>query len=173
MAITRQQKEEIIAQTAERLESKKMAVLTDFRGLSAEDATALRKKLGENEIDYKVIKISLLSLASKKLNLGLPIEEFKNHPLAIAFGQDEVATAKIVRQFSKEHEALKIIGGILEKVYIPASQIETLALLPSREELYAKVVGSLAAPLSGMVNVLQGNLRNLVYILSAYQKQRS
>ena len=85
--------------------------------------------------------------------------------MVLGFG-DEVSPAKIPYQFSLGNENLKILGGFFEDKFRSAEEIIALAKIPSKQELFAKVVGSISSPISGFVNVLQGNIRNLVYALS-------
>ena len=88
--------------------------------------------------------------------------------------EDEVVPAKIVDEFKKTHEEqINFIGGVLENNFLSAEKIQELAKLPSKQELYAKIVGSLNAPISGFVNVLAGNMRNLVYVLKAIEEKKS
>jgi len=90
----------------------------------------------------------------------------------VAFGyQDEVAPAKILNDFAKNNEHLKILGGILENKFIDKMSVISLAKLPSKQELLGQLVGTIAAPMSGMLNVLQGNLRGLVRVLSIINNQ--
>lgn len=99
--------------------------------------------------------------------------EKQSGPLAVAFGyEDEVAPAKLCWQFAKKNKALEITGGILEKDILTKEEIENLAKLPGKDELIAKVVGSIGAPISGFVNVLAGNLRGLVGVLGAIKDQK-
>ena len=93
---------------------------------------------------------------------------------ALAFGyEDEVEPNRIVYQFKKENDKLEILGAIVDHEFVDAESVKSLALMPSREELYAKVVGSIAAPISGFINVLTGNLRGLVSVLKQYQEQET
>ena len=88
--------------------------------------------------------------------------------VGVAFGiEDEVAPARIIQQFSKDHEALQAFGGVLENSFVGQEKVIELSKLPSREELLAKVVATMNAPVTGFVNALAGNLRNLVYVLQA------
>ena len=116
-----------------------------------------------------------MNLAIK--NIGIKdIEAIKfDGKAAIIFGYgDEVSPAKIISQFQKNAEdKIEFIGGILENAFIKAETISELAKLPSKTELYAKIVGSINAPVSGFVNALAGNLRNLVYILKAVEENKN
>ncbi|MFA7253444.1 MAG: 50S ribosomal protein L10 [Patescibacteria group bacterium] len=172
MAKTREKKEELIARLEEEISGAKAAVLVDYKGLKVKETEDLRNALREKGISFNVAKNSLVKIALKKN--GITFEEgiFKK-PIAIAFGKnDEVAAAKEIDLFAKKHEAMEILGGILEKKMIDAEMVKKLASLPSREELLAKMVGSIASPLSGMVNVLAGNLRGLVNVLKAVNNKQ-
>jgi large subunit ribosomal protein L10 len=86
---------------------------------------------------------------------------------------DEVAPAQIIATFAKTHDVMTIFGGILEGKYIDAIKVTELSKLPSKEQLYAQLVGTLNAPISGFVNVLAGNLRGLVQVLNAIKEQKA
>jgi large subunit ribosomal protein L10 len=174
MAITKEKKIELINDIVGKLQKSKAVVFTDYRGLTVEDLDEVRTKLRLEGVDFKVIKNTLFRKAVIEAGLEMDFTALSGHPIAAAFSyDDEVAPAKITYEFSKKNENLEIIGGILEGKEINAISIKSLAKLPGREELYAKIVGSLAAPMSGMVNVLSGNLRGLVNVLSAYKEQQS
>lgn len=173
MALTREQKTQQIDELASSITEAKAIVFTEYRGLNMKDNQKLRVKLRESGIDYKVVKATLLNLALKKHKIEVPANVM-DKPLAVAIGfEDEVAPAKLVNDSTKEIEPLKILGGLVNGVYCDANQIKQLALLPSREQLYGKLVGTLAAPMNGLVGVLSGNLRSLVAILSQYQAKQS
>lgn len=160
------EKEDLVQDIRRRLTSFQVAVLTEYRGLTANEMADLRRGLREAGIDFKIFKNTLARIAAKECNLE-ELEEFLTGPTAIAFGFDNPeAAAKIVASFSREHEALKIKGGILSGEVIPATTIKTLASLPSREELLAKLAGSLNAPIYRLVNVLSSPIRGFVNILN-------
>ena len=173
MAKTRKEKENIVSKLSEELELAKSAVVFNYKGLSVSETEKLRAELRKNEVAFSIVKNSLLKIAldNKKIEID---QALLDQPLAVAFGMiDEVSAAKGVNTFAKEHEAIEILGGIYQNGYISKEKVLVLANLPSKEELYAKVVGCLAAPMSGMVNVLCGNLRGLVNVLLQYRDQRS
>jgi len=170
MAKTRSQKEEQLVRLNDQFGSKK-AVFVDYQGLSVKEIENLRNSLEEKGVKFVVVKNTLAKIALK--NAGIEVaDELLKKPVAVAFADDEVTPSKEIKNFAKLHEKLEILGGVIEKAYVPALTIEALALLPSREELYAKVVGSIAAPISGMVNVLAGNIRGLINVLSQYQESK-
>jgi len=173
MAITRKKKEELIEAIADKLGKSKAAVFTDYKGLTVEEINEVRSNLREKGIEFKVIKNTLFGLAVKKANLDIDAKELANHPVAVAFGyDDEVAPAKVVFNFAKDHESLEIIGGILEGRSIDAGSVKNLAQMPSREELIAKMIGSMNAPVSNFVGVMHANLRNIVGVLNAIKEQK-
>jgi large subunit ribosomal protein L10 len=168
MAISKDKKEVLVAELTEKLSGSKAVVFTDFRGLTVEELEEVRNKLRAEGISFKVVKNTLFHIAAKNAGLELTEEATGGRPVAVAFGAgDEVAPAKITNEFAKKNDKFAIIGGILEGKQITDIAVKSLANMPSREELYAKIVGSIASPMSGMVNVLSGNLRGLVNVLNA------
>lgn len=174
MALTREEKTQQIESLVENIDKSKAVIFTEYRGINMKDNQILRVKLRESGIDFKVIKATLLAIALKNKKINVP-DDIMNKPLAIAFGyEDEVMPAKLVASSTKQIESLKILGGLINKEFFDASQIAKLAILPGREELYGKLVGTISGPMNGLVGVLNGNLRGLVSVLSQYQaKQKS
>ena len=174
MPKTRKEKEEIVKDIVEDLNKAKSLVLTDYQGLTVNDIQELRNKIQEKDGDYKVIKNNLFQKALEKSDLkDIKVEEIEG-PLALGFGfADEVLTAKEIYTFAKEKELPKISGSILEGKYLDEKETVALAKLPSKEELLARVVGSINAPVSGFVNVLAGNLRGLVSVLNNVKEAKN
>lgn len=171
MAI-REEKVKAVEELKDRFSRSKTAVLTDYRGLNVADITELRKKLREKGVEFKVVKNTLTRIALKDFSYNL--DEFLEGPTAIAFSyQDPVAPAKVLIDFAKNHKELEIKAGVVEGKVGGKDMIESLAKIPSREELLAKAVGSIQSPLYGIVGVLQGPLRNLVYTLQAIQDKKA
>jgi large subunit ribosomal protein L10 len=173
MAKSKQQKQEIIKNLIEKLKKAKSLVFVNFDGLTVKEVEELRAKFREENIDYLVIKKTLARLAFKEAGLDVDPKSLEKG-VAIAFGyDDEVAPARIIETFAKKHKALKSIGGVLENKFVDDAKIVELSKLPSKQELLAKVIGSINAPLSGFVNVLAGNLRGLVQVLNAIKESKS
>ena len=174
MPKTREQKKEILSDLADKIKKAKSVVFAKFDKLGVKESEDLKKELRAEKSEYYVSKKTLLNLAFKELKLeGFDARKFKGQVAAIFGFGDEVAPAKIVGKFAKEHEEkIEFSGGILENKFLSAAEVAELAGLPSKNELYAKVVGSLNAPISGFVNVLAGNLRNLVYVLKAIEGKK-
>lgn len=165
MVLTRQQKTQQIQNLTEHLKQDKAVVLVNFQGLKVNEVGELRRKLREENNPYQVVKNTLLKIALKNAQREVA-ENLLDQPLALVFSpDDEIAPSKIIYNFQKEHESLKIVGGLFEGQFVGEDVIKNLAMLPSREELYAKLVGSLATPISGFVSVLRGNLWGIVSVL--------
>lgn len=169
MAKTRRQKKHILTDLTDKIAKAKSLVFASFNALGVKDNEALRNQLRAENSEYYVAKKTLLNLALQEAKLeGIDAKNFSGQ-LAVAFGyEDEVAPAKVIAKFAKEFpDKIEFVGGILENRFIEPAQVQNLAALPSKQELYAQVVGSINAPVSGFVNALAGNLRNLVYVLNA------
>lgn len=173
MAKTKEQKEKLLIDLDDKIARMKSAVIVDYKGLKVKETEELRNLLREKGVEFNVSKNSLTKIALKRNGIEFSDETFKK-PVAIAFAmQDEVAPAKEITLFAKKNEAIEILGGILEKKYIDEAMVKTLASLPAREQLLGQVVGTIAAPLSGMVNVLAGNIRGLVNVLNGYKEKQA
>lgn len=174
MAKTREQKEADVKALAEAFSGSKIAVMTDYRGLDVPAISDLRSKLRESDISYKVTKNTLVKVAIAQTELKDTDTTVFTGPMAIAFGQDEAQTCKIIADFAKENESLEIIGAFDESgKMLSREEVMVLAKLPSREVLTAQVVGTIAAPLSGFVRVLNGNITQLLYALNAIQESKT
>ena len=174
MANTREQKEQTVSDLTTAFKSSKLAVLTDYRGLNVPAISELRSNLREVGISYTVAKNTLVKIALAAAEKNVDDTSVFAGPVGIAFGEDEVEAARIVYEFSKTNGALEILGAIDEdgKV-LSKEEVMALALLPSREQLLGQVVGTIAAPLSGLVRVLNGNVTGLVYALSAIAEKKT
>ena len=173
MPKTRQQKEEVLQNLVNNLKNAKATTLAHFRAISVKLDQGLRKDLRANKISYSIVKKTLLRKALKLLKYPTDIVNDIDGNIAIAISpEDEVAGAKILNKFSQENETMKIIGGILENNWIDEAKIKALAKLPSKDELIAKTVGTIKAPLSGFINILAGNARSLVNVLNAIKNTK-
>lgn len=170
-------KQAIVAELKDQLTSAKGVVLTGYKGLTVAQDTELRRELREAGVSYHVVKNTMLRLAAKEAG----IEGFDEHlegTTAFAFSaEDAVAPAKVICEFIKnnkldENEVLAVKVGTVDGKVIDANEVKALAALPSREELIAKALGSMNAPISNTVNVLQGIIRNAVYVLEAVRAQK-
>lgn len=174
MAKSRDQKQQELSRLTDRFGRMKVAVFTTTGGLKVKDVTDLRNQLRKEGIDYTVAKKTLVNRALKDAKVESVDVSGIMTSFSIAFGyEDEISPAKFLAQFAKTHESVQFLGGILNGVFVDADQMKALSKLPTRDELRARVVGSMAAPLSGFVNVLAGNLRGLVRVLDAVRNQKA
>lgn len=167
MAKTRKQKEEALASLNAKLKGAKSVVFASYTGLKVVEMEELRKELRKQNITLDVAKKTLLKKALAEQNLKDIEIDAMDSGVAMISGADEVYPAKIVNDFAKKHEVVRFFGGIMENKFINIEQIKSLAALPSKDELLAKMVGSIKAPISGLANVLAGNIRGLMNVLKA------
>lgn len=166
-------KKAIVAELTEKVANSKTVVLVDYRGLTVEQDTELRSALRKAGVKYEVVKNTLTRFAMNN-NGYSEIDTFLNGPTAIAYSyEDVVAPAKVIAEFAKKFEHLQIKVGIVEGKVFNESEINKLAELPSREELIAKALAGFNAPITGFVNVLNGNLRGLVVALNAIAEKKA
>jgi large subunit ribosomal protein L10 len=168
---TKEQKKSIIDTLAERLKNSKAIVFSDYKGLMVKDMMALRKELNREGADLKVAKKTLINLAFKKAGMEFDALKMEGQLAVATSEKDEVVAAKIIAAVSKNNENLKIRGGFLGNQEMSADEVMALAKLPSKQELLAKLVGTINAPVSGFVNVLAGNIRGFVQVLKAISEK--
>jgi len=162
-----QQKQEAVTALAEKMKNSVAGVLVDYKGINVENDTKLRKELREAGVEYTVIKNSILRRASEEANL----EDLKANltgSTALALSEtDAVAAAKILEKYAASSRgAFTIKAGFVEGGVLDVAGVEALAKLPAREELVAMTLRGFNAPISGFVNVLNGNIRGLVIALN-------
>lgn len=148
-------KKPIVDEISELLKDAKSAVLVDYRGLTVEQDTALRKQLREAGVVYKVYKNTMINFAVK----GTEFEELSKHlegPTAIAVSnEDATAPARVLYNFAKDAEALELKAGVVEGTYYDADGIKLIATIPSREELLSKFLGSIQSPITNFARVIK------------------
>ena len=171
MVLTKERKAQSIDELRDLFSNSKASIASNYSGLSGVELTELRKSLSQKGIRLIVTKNTLVRKVLDELKLDVN-REILDKPVIFAFGEDEVEVCKKVFEFSKAHQNLEILGGIVEKEQTDAAKIKVLALLPGREELQGKLVGILAAPTYGLVNVLHGNIRGLVSVISQYKNNK-
>jgi large subunit ribosomal protein L10 len=161
-----------IAEIKERLTRAKSMVIAEYRGLNVQEITDLRRKSREAGVEYRVLKNTLTARAAREVDIH-GLEPYLEGPNAFAFGYDDPVTpAKVLAEFAKVHDELVIKGGYLTGKVIDAQAVKALADLPSREVLLSQLLRGMQGPISGLANVLQGTIRNLVYALEAVRKQK-
>ncbi len=170
-------KYDIVAQLKERMEGAKAIVLVDYKGISVEQVNQLRNKYREAKVDYLVQKNTLVKIALNDLGIT-ELDEYLQGPTALAICKDEeVAPAKVLVKFIKdvmeEAQFPSFKAGFVAGQVFNQAQLLELAKLPSREEMLARILGSLNAPLSNFMNVSLGVARKLVYALDAVAKTKA
>lgn len=173
MPKTRSEKEQIVAELSEKMSRMKSAVFTQVSGYTMEDANTLRSKGAAEGVELFVAKKTLLARALEANGFTASQDDFEGSILTAVGYNDEIAAAKLMAQFAKDRDGIQIVAGVLEGRMVDGAAVKQLATLPSREELLAKLVGSINAPVSGFVNVLAGNLRNMVQVLNAIKEAKA
>lgn len=145
-----EEKQEKVGELAKKLEGAQSFVLADFRGLTVGQDTALRKAMREAGVEYKVIKNTIISFAIKDSKLSA-LQKYLSGPTAIAISsKDAIAPSRLLAKFAKDYDKLEIKGGAVEGNVIDVDGVKDLASTPSREELLARLIGSLQGPLYGL-----------------------
>jgi len=173
MAKTKEEKKKILEDLKEEFKKQKTMVLVNFTGLKVKDFFELRKRLKPANSRIKVIKKTLLNLVLKEFSpdFSQKLAQFEAQ-IAIVFGfEDEIAPAKILHRFSLENPNLKILAGYFDKKFREKEEVITLAQLPTKNELLARLVGNLSAPVSNFINVLEGNIKGLIYLISRIKSE--
>lgn len=173
MAKSRQAKSVESKRLATSFKEAKGVVFVDYKGLTMKADTNLRRKVRAAGVQYVVAKKTLIDLAAKEAGLDVGARALKGN-VAVAFGMnDEVSAAQVMAGFSKENEAMKILGGVLEGKSIDAAQVKALAALPSKQQLLGALAGVLNAPLTGLVSALAGVPRGFVTALHGVQEKKA
>ncbi|QEK11157.1 50S ribosomal protein L10 [Crassaminicella thermophila] len=148
-------KKQIVEEIKEKFSKAQSAVIVDYRGLTVEEVTELRKQMREAGVEYKIYKNTLMRLAVKDTDFESLTADLTG-PNAVAFGyEDPVTPARILNDFAKEHKALELKSGVVEGQYYDIETIKQIAEIPSREVLLAKFLGSIKSPLSNLAYLLQ------------------
>lgn len=148
------------------------AILTDYRGLSVGELVTLRAKLREAGAEYRVVKNRLVARAAGALGIA-GLDPYLEGPTAVAISrEDPIAPAKALQDFIRQMRKLEVKAALVEGRVITADQVKALAELPGKPQMRARVLGALQAPMAGMVGVLSGLQRSVVYALDQLRKQR-
>ena len=168
----KEQKAEQVDEIAERLKRAKVAVLTDYRGLTVSQLHDLRTRLRGGEVEYRVVKNTLARRAAEAAGVPALQAELKG-PVAIAFGYDDLGVpAKLINEFVRATRLkLEVVGGLVEGRVFSPDQVKQLADLPSRESLIAQLLGTLQSPVGQLVGIMQTPVQQLVGVLNAYKER--
>lgn len=172
---TLSEKQKLVAELAEKLSGCVGGVLVEYKGINVAADTVMRRELREAGVEYSVVKNTMLNLAAQKAGLD-QLSEVLSGTTALAVSKgDPVICAKLLTKYAAQMQrtGFAVKAGFVEGRVIDAAGVEALAKLPAREVLIAKVLGGFNAPISGFVNVLNGNLRGLVVALSAIAEKKA
>jgi len=170
--VNREQKKQVVKEVAERFTRAKAIVLTDFRGLNVEQMNSLRRALKERELEYKVVKNTLLKLAGAGTAAEELVAELEG-PNGVAFSYaDPVELAKVLVDFAKDNPQLTLKKALVEGRILGPEEISQLAKLPGREQLLAMVLGAMAGVPRSLVSVLNQILVSLVQVLKAIEEEK-
>ena len=167
----RHEKEQTVAKLQERFAGAKAAVLTEYRGLTVSELTALRRELREVAGEYQVAKNTLVALAIEGTPY-LSLKELLTGQNGIVFGYgDAVSLAKVITRYAREHEKFTIKGGVTEGQFLAVNRVEVLAQLPTQEALRAQLLGLLSRPAAQLMNLLTAPAARLARLLDARKTQ--
>lgn len=173
MALTKEQKSEILTDLIQNIKESKSVVFADFQGLSVKDMKDLRSKMREKGVNYKVAKKTLIKLAAKEAGFEEIPSEVLEGPVGAAFSmEDEISAAKLIHQFAKKNKNLKLRGALFEGRVLSFEETKQLALLPGKEELLGKFVYLIKYPVQGFHGVLNNTLAGFVRALDAIKEQK-
>ncbi len=168
-----EEKQKIVKELEQKLQNATLVVFTDYRGITVEEMTALREKLRVPGVEYRVVKNTLTEFALQNTGYAEVIEKLEG-PNAVVFSQDDpVGPAKTIYEFIKQYKKLEVKVGIVEGQVVSAEKIKSLADLPPREVLLGQVVGTMQAPITSLVYVLNANLTGLVRVLDGIREQKA
>jgi large subunit ribosomal protein L10 len=153
MSLNLEQKKQVVEDVSAVVGNAQAAVVAEYRGLTVEEMKALRREAHDNNVYLKVIKNTLLRRAVQDTDFAC-LDEKLVGPLAFAASEDPVAVAKILNKYAKEYDALEIKAGAMSGALMSEAEISALAKLPSREELLAKLMGTMQAPVAKFVQTL-------------------
>lgn len=147
-------------------------ILTDYKGMTVAELSALRRVLRSADMDYRIVKNTLARIASQDTPISVAKDAFKG-PVAIAIGYtDPMMTAKKVVEFSKKNEKLKLSGGVIEGRLYNVSEVKAIAALPSREVLLSMLAGVFQAPSSKMAAALAATVSSFAYAMTALKTKK-
>lgn len=170
MAISRQTKETQVAELAELLGAAKLTVCAQYQGLTVKELQSLRRAAREANVTIKVVKNRLVRVALSQTEAlkDVGTSALTGQLLYALSSEDEVAPAQVLAKFAKEHEALKLVSAIdATGTVLAEADVKALANLPTKDQLRGILVGTIAAPLTGFVNVMAGNVRGVLNVLNA------
>lgn len=171
MAKTKAEKTKLLKQYKKILEEKSGYIIVDSDKLDSDTLFNLRKQLKESGGNFTVLKNNIFKIALQETKQPLETQNFIGASAIITFDEDPINAAKFLKEVQEETELLNARYGVIENEYIDNEKIMELAEIPSKETLYAKLLGSLNAPLSGTINTLTGNIQGFIKITKSLSEK--
>ncbi len=173
MSKNQEAKKLVVEEIKEKIQGAKSVVFVKFQGLTVAQDTELRREFRKNNVEYKVLKNTLVRRAFNELGVT-DFDEDLNGPTSVAFGADETGAAKVIAEAVKKYEnKVEIKSAYVDGGKVDVAGVNALASMPSKEELIAKMLGSLQAPISNFVGVLSAMPRSLVIALNAIAEKQA
>ena len=173
MSASKDARKELSQAIKEKIQEAKSVVFVKFDGLTVAEDTELRREFRKNNVEYKVYKNTLIRYAFHDLGIN-DFDEDLNGPTAVAFGSDETGAAKVIVEAAKKYQdKITVKSAFVEGGKVDANGVKELAAMPSKEQLIAKMLGSLQAPIANFVGVLSAMPRSLVIALNAVAEKKA
>jgi large subunit ribosomal protein L10 len=161
-----------IGELADQLQRSQLTIVTDYRGLTVTDLQNLRSTLRPLNAEFRVAKNTLTRIAAEQVGIDV-MQPVLEEPTALVFAyEDIVSVSKAVNDFVRTSRVLKVRGGVLQNQLLDPDAVESIATMPSKQELQGKFLGLLVSPMSRTVGVLSGPSRSLAYLLNARAEQQ-
>lgn len=169
---TKLEKQKIVEELVTKFNRNTIAFFTDFRGISVTDSNILRRLLRKENTEYAVAKKTLFDRALEQSGMNFKSKSLEGEiGVAVAYG-DQIAPAKILTQFAKQHETFKILAALLGGRILNTKEVGLLAKLPNREIILSQLVGVMQAPIKKLATVLQANIRNVAIVINKVKEQK-
>ena len=165
-------KQAAVAELREHLQASRTLIVSEYRGLTVRELQEIRRALRKQDVTYRVVKNRLMKIAAAD-TIGSALDPMLTGPTAIAFGQDEGATAKAVIDTMRPYKTVRITGGLLGDRAIDGNEVTRLAALPSRETLLSQIAGAFAAPMATTAGLFDAPLRDVVGLIAALETKQA
>ena len=164
---------ETVVKLEEALKNSKGIYLTNYTGLNVAQMTELRNQFRRSKIDYRVTKNTLTKIAAKNVDL-VGIEDLLNGQIGIAYSYDDPsAPARVIKEFAKDNQDLDVVGIVFEGQRFEGVEFKAIANLPSREDLYSKILSALSQPMTNLASTLNGSMAKLAFTLESLKQTKS
>ena len=166
-------KKQAVAEIKEKIKGSKSVVLVDYKGITVAEDTALRATFRNENVEYKVLKNTLVRKAFNELGVD-SFDADLNGPTAIAFGKDEIGASKLITEAAKKlTNKFKVKSAFVDNSYVNVAGVNELANMPSKEQLIAKMLGSMQAPIANFAGVLSNMLKGLAVCLNQIAEKKA